>query len=70
MPLHCLIYQETRQKFFNTLNANRTDLGQISDTEKLCFIFSNKVDHIKSQSAKFCSDVLNTRRQIVFKYLF
>ena len=65
--LHCPIYPDTGQNFIENIKANIVDLGQKSDTEKLCFILSNKVDHILRQSAKFCSGVFNIWRQFLSK---
>ena len=60
MLLRCPVYQETRQNLLDNLKARNVDLGQSSYAEILCFILSNKDDHIVKQSTKFCSDVLNT----------
>ena len=56
-----------RQMFFEKIQAHNVNFVQKTDTEKLCFILSNSDDYIKRQSAKFFSDILSIRRNLLYK---
>ncbi|MEW8546453.1 MAG: reverse transcriptase family protein, partial [Candidatus Thiodiazotropha sp.] len=65
--LYCPIYEDLRKAYFTKILEQHTDFEQKTFTEKLSFILGESDDNTLRQSAKFCSDILNRRRNVIYK---
>ena len=64
--LHCPLYEDLRTAYFAKIAEEYVDFEQKSFTEKLNCILGESGDYTLRQSAKFCCDILNRRRTMLY----
>ena len=64
--LHCPLYEDLRTAYFAKIAEEYVDFEQKSFTEKLNCILGESGDYTLRQSAKFCCDILNRPRTMLY----